>query len=367
MKFSTSSTASTRIVAYDFARAFAILGMVLVNYKLVMVGDKAASPTWLAWSISLLEGRAAALFVILAGVGLSLFSQKARMSQDARRIAQHRNTLFKRALFLFLLGLLYTPTWPADILHFYGIYIAVGACVLTLPDRWLWRLVAIFTLVFLLLLLILDYEVGWKWETFSYTDFWTPNGMIRHLFFNGFHPVFPWTAFLLAGMWLGRRDLTDSQERRRLLRYSLSVALFTEGLSWSLVQLFTKVSDSSQWETIRALFGTKPMPPTPFYLLSAGGLAYAAIILSVSVTEKFSTSRWVHAFVVSGQLALTHYVAHVVIGMGVLEMFGLLNDQTLSDAAISALVFYAAALIFSIVWRGHFKRGPLEWIMRQLA
>ena len=40
----------------------------------------------------------------------------------------------------------------------------------------------------------------------SYAGFWTPWGMIRHLFFNSFHPVFPWTAFLLAGMWLGWQD-----------------------------------------------------------------------------------------------------------------------------------------------------------------
>lgn len=37
---------STRIIGYDFARALAILGMIIVNYKLALVAGE--SPRWLA-------------------------------------------------------------------------------------------------------------------------------------------------------------------------------------------------------------------------------------------------------------------------------------------------------------------------------
>jgi uncharacterized membrane protein len=60
-----------RIIGYDVARALAIFGMVVVNFKVVMAASE-ADPGWLASLVGLLEGRAAATFVILAGVGLSL-------------------------------------------------------------------------------------------------------------------------------------------------------------------------------------------------------------------------------------------------------------------------------------------------------
>jgi uncharacterized membrane protein len=89
-----------RIIGYDFARALAVFGMVVVNFVVVM-GAEANGPLWLQRVVGLLEGRAAATFVILAGVGLSLFSQKARLHNDMEGVARHRNALAKRALFLF--------------------------------------------------------------------------------------------------------------------------------------------------------------------------------------------------------------------------------------------------------------------------
>jgi len=219
-----------RIEGYDFARALAILGMILVNFKIVLEASE-AGPAWLVWSVRLLEGRAAAMFVILAGVGITLLSNKARQQHDSDRLAQHRRTLLKRAAFLFFVGLLYTPIWPADILHFYGLYIAVGAFLLSSSDRQLWGWVLLFTGGFAAMLFLFDYDTGWDWETITYIDLWTPTGMTRHLFFNGFHPVFPWTAFLLIGMWLGRQDVRSGRVRGVILAISIITVVITNLLS----------------------------------------------------------------------------------------------------------------------------------------
>ena len=72
-----------RIVGYDFARALAIFGMVIVNYKIVMGAEK-AGPHWLLDVFGLLDGRAAATFVVLAGAGISLMTQRARLAHDAQ-------------------------------------------------------------------------------------------------------------------------------------------------------------------------------------------------------------------------------------------------------------------------------------------
>ena len=46
-----------------------------------------------------------------------------------------RKKLLKKALFLFILGTLFLTIWPADILHFYGIYLTIIALSLKLKDK----------------------------------------------------------------------------------------------------------------------------------------------------------------------------------------------------------------------------------------
>ena len=67
---------SQRIAGYDLARSLAILGMVIVNYGSFM-GGWGVGPSWLVWLVQLVPGRAAATFVILAGVGMSLMAKQA--------------------------------------------------------------------------------------------------------------------------------------------------------------------------------------------------------------------------------------------------------------------------------------------------
>ncbi len=357
--------ATERIMGYDIARGLAFIGMVVVNFKTVMGASKAGAD-WLVWLAGLLEGRAAATFVVLAGVGISLLSQRARLEKNRKKIAQIRKILFKRAAFLFVFGLLFTPTWPPDILHFYGIYIAIGALLLSISDRNLWAIIFGVILVFVMLNLVLDYEQGWNFETLEYLDFWTAAGMIRHLFFNGFHPVFPWVSFLLIGMWLGRQDVHNRAWRRRILFFGFSIASLTEVGSWLLVRTMS-TAEGFDLALANALFGTEMIPPMPLYIIAGGATAVSLILLCVMATERMGRSAWLQPLSATGQLALTLYVAHVVIGLGLLDALGRLENQSLIFAVGSALTFSAAAVAFSTLWRRYFRRGPLELLMRQIA
>ncbi|MGH1365592.1 MAG: DUF418 domain-containing protein [Calditrichia bacterium] len=361
---SLSQKGSSRIVGYDVARALAVFGMIFVNFKLVMTGYEAHSG-WIAWCLSLLEGRAAATFVILAGVGLSLISRRAYNASDTTALRHTRFLLLKRALFLFVVGLLYTPIWPADILHFYGLYIAVCAFLLTVSNRRLLWIAAGFTLGFVVLMLLFDYETGWNWATLEYQNFWTLPGMVRHMFFNGFHPVIPWTSFMIFGMWLGRQDIRNKLFRRRLFLISLTVVAITEFTSHQLIRSLSANADQQVYEIIVALFGTAPMPPMPLYILSAGGTAVILILLSIILTENITETRWVKALISTGQLALTNYFAHVIIGMGALETFGLLESSSVLSSVIASSLFCLLVVLFSYHWQEQFKRGPLEWIIRK--
>jgi uncharacterized protein len=355
-----------RIIGYDLARALALLGMIVVNFKIVM-GAANNGPPWLVDLTGLLEGRAAATFVLLAGIGISLLSAKARKSNAPEAIVPIRNTLFKRAFFLFVVGLLYTPVWPADILHFYGVYIAVAALLLTSSIRKLSILSFLLMVGFVVLFFAFNYEQEWNWTTLEYAGFWTPLGMIRNLFFNGFHPTIPWLSFLLVGMIVGRFDMNNLVVRRRVFWAGLITALSAEVTSRLLIHGFSAGVSIADQEAIVAIFGTKPMPPMPLYILAGAGAASAIVAVFVEIGVRYGSQRWIRPWVATGQLALTLYVAHVVIGMGILEAIGRLENQTLPFCLLASGVFFAVSVVFSYSWRCRFKRGPIEMLMRYLT
>ena len=359
------TTSFTRIVGLDVARALAVIGMVIVNYKVVMVSE--STQGLLATATGLLEGRAAATFVVLAGIGLSLMTRRARSSEDRDLIRDDRNMILRRALFLFVVGLAYTPLWPPDILHFYGAYLAIAAFLIVASTRRLWALTVGFTIGFVILISVLDYEAGWDWETLDYSGFWTPVGFVRNLFFNGFHPVFPWTAFVLVGMWLGRIEISNTRIRRRILAIAAIVAATTEVVSTLLVRFGTAGLTGTEADEFALVLGTQMIPPMPLYMIAGTATAIVVILLSIELTERVGNAAWLKPLVYTGQLALTLYVAHVLVGMGLLESTGLLYDQSLEFAVTAALAFSVAAIAFSWAWRSRFPRGPLEWVLRKLT
>ena len=187
--------------------------------------------------------------------------------------------------------------------------------------------------------------------------------MFRHLFFNGFHPVLPWVAFLIVGMWLGRQDLRDLTVRQRLLRRALAVAIGAESISWLLTRWTAPLGDD-----IHLLFDSAPLPPMPLYLVAGSATAIVVILLSITVAQRWSTAPWLPPLVHTGQLALTLYVAHVIVGMGTLEILGYLTEgSTLTFALGASAVFCATALAFAHLWRQRFARGPLEALMRRFS
>jgi len=355
-----------RIIGFDIARALAIFGMVIVNFKIAM--NAKAGNEILLWFASLFEGRSSALFVVLAGIGITFLTNKARKSEDDSSVLRGRVSLVKRGLLLIAIGLAYTAIWEADILHFYGFYFLIAATVFTISDRKLLIASFLITLTFPFLMLIFDYEKGWDWSTLTYQNFWTFDGMVRHIFFNGFHPIFPWCAFLIFGMWLGRQDLSSTKVRKKLLIYSLVVWVVTESAFYWIRDAFNSAHESGlSTEEVGFIFSTSIIPPLPQYILASGSLAVLIIIICLYASEWFSESKLTQWLYQTGQLSLTLYVAHVIIGMGFLESIDRLEDQAIDFSLLSSLVFCVFGVLFSVLWLRYFKSGPLEWIFRKIA
>ena len=360
-----------RITGFDVARAVAVFGMVIVNFKVVMFAEMRGSG-WLQNATGLLEGRAAATFVILAGVGASLMTARARSEGDLQALERARSLLLRRAGFLLVAGYLFVLIWPADILHYYAFYIGIGALLLAASDRALWMWVLLAAALFSGLYTFAGYWDQLDAIYLTYDGFWTPVGLVRNLLFNGWHPVLPWVGFYLVGMWLGRRDVRNRGTRWRIIGAAAVIAAAAEVVaSFFEPIVFDIVAEGPSSLGVvagkGALLAAEPLPPGPIYLLAAGGTAVVIILLCVEVGLRWPDCRAVRWAAVTGELALTVYFAHVLLGMGALEAMGRLDSQTLGFAMGAAGVFMVAAVVFAVVWCRFHRRGPVEWAMRRLS
>ena len=355
-----------RITGFDFARSLALLGMIIVNFTVVM-DPKTGSNLFLLVT-PLLQGRASALFIVIAGIGVTLVSNKARFSNNKLLIARVRSKLVRRGLLLIGVGLLFTLIWEGDILVFYGFYFLFAASLFMKNNRSLLFICVVLVLLFPLFLMFFDYEKNWDWSTLTYKDLWSVDGLVRRIFFNGFHPVLPWTGFMIFGMWLARQNLTDTKIRKTLLMHSLLLFSGTElGCHLLKIMYLSHLSDDSSIENTIFLFSTSAIPPLPQYMISAGSSSVIVIIGSLYFCDRFSDSRLKQWLCQTGRLTLTLYISHVILGLGVLQFLGLLENQTIDFTLSAAIAFFVAAVSFSVIWLNYFRIGPLEYIFKRLA
>ncbi len=331
-----------RLDALDAARFLAFCGMVLVNFRIA--AEVAPGTDWASVLIDALEGRAAALFVVLAGIGIGL----SRISAGL---------LLRRAAFLFVIGLMNMTIFDADILHFYALYFVVGAAFLTTSKRGLWLAALGILILTVFANLIFNYDQGWDWETLVYTDLWSLSGFIRNALFNGWHPVLPWAAFLLIGMAIGRSDLQALCIKHRLIMWGFGAAVLA---------LFPQMLTSDP--ELAAYLGTDSIPPGPFYIMAGTGTACMVIGLLLKLWPMIERSGIATFLTAPGRQSLTLYMAHILIGMGLLEELGLLiGSLSAPQIAMYALYFCVLSSLFALLWFSKFKHGPLETVMRRLT
>ena len=342
-----------RLDGLDLARYLAFVGMVVVNFRIAM-GAEAGSGL-LDRLVNALEGRAAATFVVLAGVGLGVSAQRTEAGQTL-------SVTIRRAAFLLALGLANMLIFDADILHYYAFYFLFGAMLVSFGNRVLTGVIVALNLAAVAMVLLLDYDAGWNWQTYAYADFWTPTGFLRNLFFNGWHPVVPWLGFLLFGVILSRTALAVRRVQIRLVLSGAVALIAAATLSALLTPLATALDPA-----LSALTSTSPVPPMPLYTLA--GLGAAALVIGLCLLGRDLAARLGLLALVTpaGRQTLTLYLAHILLGMGTLEALGRLGGQTTAQAFTAALVFCALSTLYAWLWSRGFKRGPVEAIMRQIA
>jgi len=344
-----------RIEGLDVARALAIVAMVLINFQVFLLTYPDGQTDLVErWLMHLPSGRSSALFVTLAGAGVSLMAR----SDDRRAV---RNTLLKRALFLLVVGSLHILVFWIDILHFYAFYIAFAALVFVrFSDR---ELLAGAVAIALFGALVGAATTGLWPDREPEWDF-TAQGMFLDLTVTGVHPLFPWLSFICVGLWIGRRDLRDPGLRRRMMLGGALVAILTELLSSGLSALAVHLAWPAE---LTSLLGTA-WSPDPLYVLAASGTSVLAIGACQEVVARWGGRLPVRMLVAAGQLSFTLYLLHSLAGTGIPRWAMYLQDQLEWPVVLGYWAgFCALSILFAWLWRRRLRRGPIEWIMRKLC
>ncbi|VAX09286.1 hypothetical protein MNBD_GAMMA26-369 [hydrothermal vent metagenome] len=345
---------SSRLEGLDLARFIAFVGMVIVNFNTVMVsvGHEGGDFSGIATA---LQGRAAATFVVLAGLGLGLGAARGHWNQTL-------TITLKRAGFLLILGLLNLLIFDADIIHYYAFYFLCGTFFLRASNRSIFLSIVALVTGSVILVLFLEYDTGWDWQTYTYHDLWTLKGFARNLIFNGWHPLVPWLAFFLLGILLSRLRLDDRTVQLQLLVFGSLVFGATSFASYGLMAAIATIDAEAV-----VLFSTEPMPPAPLYMLAGGSAASMLIGLCLLLEPQMKSSGVLHIFTTPGRQTLTLYAGHIIVGMGILEFLDMLGGQNAQTALVAAGLFSLVTVAYALLWARFFRRGPLESLMRNVT
>ncbi len=333
--------------------------MVNFNFAFGSFGTTSASGQFLDFFI----GKATAIFIILAGMGLSFMSQKAKSIEEKKEL---RHVILKRSFILFLLGLLFYNWWPGDILHFYGGYMHLAVLMLFLNKSWYLLVAAIVMGIYHVLLVLIPVETSWNVQDFSYQDFWTPIGFLRNTFYNGWNSIFPWFAYFLLGLYLGR---IQWNKPKNLLRVFL-FGFFSYGIVVLVQQISLTHINNTTW--LNYLLSEYFPPYLPFMVKTAA-FALMSIATCFYIGQKWPTSKLLGLISKTGRMTLSLYILHLTLGMLLLgglsgiPYTGLLQQSTTLEAwkiVLFAGLFFLASVVFCHVWLSKFKHGPFEYLLR---
>ena len=354
-----------RIIGFDLARAYAIFGMFIVNFNFCFGSFQDNSA--LGQFLNLFVGNSTAIFIILAGMGLSLMTN--REQYDSAEKSKLKSIVLKRSWFLFALGLLLYNWWPGDILHFYGGYMHIAAFLLFAPKKYyLWTAFSAI-IIFHLLLLIIPINTSWNFQTYKYADFWKPIGFLRNTMYNGWNSIFPWLSYFVLGMYLGRLNWQNNSTKKNTFFVGLGLFILMQGLRYLAKQ---NVFDGFWTNYVLSEYFPAYLP----FIFITIGFALMVISVCMFIADMFPESRIINSLVKTGQMTLSFYVLHVTIGMVIFaQLFhkvftGYLTQQTPVKPIYIlsfAIMFYIICVCFSVFWTKKYKNGPLETFMRQIS
>ena len=234
------TSSGARLAGIDAARGLALLAMMATHVLATFESDPQLTPTWIGLAFS---GRAAALFAVLAGVGLALSTGKQQPLEGPELWAARRGIAL-RALVIGAVGLSLGGL-EVNIAIILVHYALLFLCVLPFIGLGVKRLIALAAL-WILAAPVLAYLLR-PWllsadpplrlgHNPSWEDLATPARLLGDLFLTGYYPVLQWIAYLLVGLVIGRMALSKAAVPFLLLAAGTVVAVISKWLGTVMME-----------------------------------------------------------------------------------------------------------------------------------
>jgi uncharacterized membrane protein len=364
-----------RLRGVDAARGLALFGMMSVHVLPAVDPDGSVST---AFRIS--SGRASALFALLAGVGLALGSG-GTSPPKGRDLSGARRAIVGRAAVLLVIGLWLGGLEPpvAVILAYYAVLFLVAIPVLGLGPRRLAVLAVIAAVGTPVLSQFLRTDLGRPpSDNPGFDALANPAEFAVTLTLTGYYPVLTWTAYLFAGLAVGRLALDSARVAGALLLGGAVLAFVASTVSTALLDAGGRAAieaagPGNAWfagtpldiALQTGMFGTTPTTSwwwlavaaphsgTTFDLLRTTGSSLAVLGACLLLLQHAGrvVGTALYPLAAAGSMTLTLYSLHVV---GVDE--GWWEDDPVRQLTINIVL----ALVVGTVWRTVVGRGPLE-------
>lgn len=341
---------SGRIRGLDLTRGLAIIGMIWAHVKPYTTDEG------LAYVLSEIpSGRSSALFALLAGVSIAILTgRNVPYAGDQMRHAQLR--IVGRALVLLVfgsfLGVFSSPI--AIILDYYAVWF-----LLSLPlVYWSARKLAISAII--VALVGPQLIIGFTWLTDTF-ELWG-DGFLTNTLVYGMYPGLAYMALVLAGMALGRLDLTQPLLRMQLLIIGVALAVLSYGTAWVATSTFA--SEADMWDSAYEGAG---YPIVAFNFFTAaphsnttpevlGNLGVGLAVMGVCLWLAPLAKHVLFPIAAVGSMSLTAYVGHAF-------FLHFKPDWFFGDSVSPFLWVAGGVLVFCTIWALlPVRRGPLEWV-----
>lgn len=368
-----------RVHFLDIVRGFALMGIILVNYFLIVDSAKGFDMqsndvfhnvvNWFA------SGKFITLFSFLFGVGFMIFMDRAAQKVDSP------NKLFTRRLTILLgFGLLHlTFVWIGDILAYYAV---AGFLLLFFYKRtaktigyWLITLFVIQLLTPFFTMLLNTFSSGSSgkpdfadFELISHNsltylasigDRWTDMVTMAS---GSFSTVYSMFFMFLLGVYFVKMEFFKNMETKKTIWNRIWIIfaiafLITQG---STIIAAVNPFENTLWMNITSA------------LEQNGGLTGSMFYMSTLAMLFLHVPQLRGALMVFtkvGRMSLTCYLLHSIIGTLLFLKYGagLVDHLQPAGTFMIGLGVYVFLVLFSTLWLKRFKYGPMEFIWRQLT
>lgn len=368
-----------RLVGIDAARGIALVGMIAVHNFNALNANGTSS---LAWTLS--AGKSAALFALLAGVGVA-FASGGRRRPHGRTWTAQAASLLVRAALIGAVGLALGYLVPTDfagvILPYYAVLFVLAIPLLSLSIRALVTLAAVIVIA----VPTLSHLLRAGTETvivpnMTFADLRDhPLQVAGELLLTGQYPALPWMAYLCVGLAVGRAALSA---RRTVVLFTLVGAALVAAsttVSWLLLDVFGGRAQleavALQSMTRRQFSGVMQAgwngitpPDTVWWLATMAphsstslDLAYtigvALVVLGVCILIGRTTTAVLRPLAAMGSMTLTLYCLHLL----------MLSGPGMPGGLRGFLIQVAVVVVFGLVWSRFHARGPFEEIVAEIS